>query len=302
MLFLANTTDKFQLITSAAATIDVHASWVDLNGTTVTPGRTNTAITTATTTDVVAAPGASTIRNLKQMFVRNKDATLACDVTLVFDQNGTDFEVFEVTLLAQETAVYIEGVGVDVIRPQLTDSALLTTFEPSSSQRIGQSALFRAAVATFVTISGTAYYVYVGRAARSFTAAFVEVHVTTAGAGAQTAEVGLFSTPQAPSKSTQTLTKIVATGTVDTLTTTGVKRNTTNFAQAIPAGTHLWAAYRGAMATTQITAAGLAGDMSNAQILTTTGGGALTGLSTAAGTIPTLGTATVAPDLRVTLS
>ena len=55
MINLASTSDKLRLTTSGAATVEVHASWVDLNGTTVTPGRTNTAdISTATTTDIVA--------------------------------------------------------------------------------------------------------------------------------------------------------------------------------------------------------------------------------------------------------
>ena len=68
MLLLNSTSDILRLITGAAAsTIDVHASYVDLNGTTVTAGRKNTRITTATTTTVVAAPGASTARNVKSL-------------------------------------------------------------------------------------------------------------------------------------------------------------------------------------------------------------------------------------------
>ena len=40
MLLLTSTSDILRLITgSAASTIEVHASFVDLNGTTVTPGR-----------------------------------------------------------------------------------------------------------------------------------------------------------------------------------------------------------------------------------------------------------------------
>jgi len=48
MLILASTSDLIRVVTGSAAQIEVHASWVDLNGTTVTPGRTNTPfITTA---------------------------------------------------------------------------------------------------------------------------------------------------------------------------------------------------------------------------------------------------------------
>ena len=53
MINLASTSDLLRVITDSTASLDVQASWVDLNGPTVTPGRTNTAtIVTATTTTV----------------------------------------------------------------------------------------------------------------------------------------------------------------------------------------------------------------------------------------------------------
>lgn len=114
MIFLAATTDKLQLVTSAAATVDVQANYIDAVSTTGAfsgGGKQNTAITTATTTDILAAPASSTLRTLKQVTIRNKDASLACDVTVVFDQNGTDFEIHKVTLQTGATLEYIEGVG-----------------------------------------------------------------------------------------------------------------------------------------------------------------------------------------------
>ena len=66
MLLLTSTSDKVRLTTSAAAAVDVHASYADNASGTITFGRTNTAqITTATTTDVVASPGASTSRTVQ---------------------------------------------------------------------------------------------------------------------------------------------------------------------------------------------------------------------------------------------
>jgi hypothetical protein len=62
MLLLTATTDKLQLVTGSAATVDVHASYVDASQANPpvvqgdTMGRQNTAITTAATTDIVAAP------------------------------------------------------------------------------------------------------------------------------------------------------------------------------------------------------------------------------------------------------
>lgn len=115
MLILSATTDKIQVITSAAAAIDVHASYADLSAGAVSPNRQNTAITTATTTDVVAAPAASTQRNVKTLHIRNKDAVNPSDVTVQFNQNATLFELFKATLRPGDVLEYIEGIGFFVI-------------------------------------------------------------------------------------------------------------------------------------------------------------------------------------------
>jgi hypothetical protein len=115
MLLLTTTTDKLQLVTSAAVPVDVHTSYVDLSGTTVTPGRQNVAITTATTTDIVASPASSTTRNIQTLTVRNKHASTSCDVTLLFNQNGTTFELIRVTLRPSESLSFIDDVGFTVV-------------------------------------------------------------------------------------------------------------------------------------------------------------------------------------------
>lgn len=305
MIYLTATTDKFEVVSSAAALLDVNANYIDAATSGLTPpsaGRKNTAFTTATTQDVVVAPGASTTRTLKQMTIRNKDSAVTTDVTFRLNENGTAFEIHKVTLLPGECLQYIEGVGFFELT-NASASRLLTNMEPSFTQRVftPSAVQHHANLHTFLTGNGTAYYVYIGRVAQDITVKSVEFQITTAGAGTDTKEVGLFSTPTAPSRSTQTLSKIAATGTVDAGTSTGFKRNTASFAQLVPAGTHLWAALRGAMGTTQMTCAGLGNDLGSGSIMTTTGGGALTGLSTANGTLLTAGTTTVAPYLQVTL-
>lgn len=305
MIYLPLTTDLIDVVTGSAATVDVNCNFIDAAASTLVPsaaGKQNTAISTATTTTVLSSPASSTTRTLKQMTIRNKDASNSTDVTVRFNANGTAFELHKETLLPGYALIYIEGIGFFLIKPSLNDNRLMTSIERSTQQRVFRSDLSaHGNIHTFVTISGTAYYVYLGRVVQDITVKFVEFHITSAGAGTDTKEVGLFSTPAAPNKSTQTLTKIVATGTVDAGTSTGVKRNTTSFAQLVSKGTHLWAAARFALGTTQPTCAGIAGDMTQGQILTTTGGGALTGLSSASGTIPTIGTATNTPDLSITL-
>lgn len=151
--------------------------------------------------------------------------------------------------------------------------------------------------------SGTAYFVYLGETTSIITPRYVECHILTAGAGGQTAELGIFSTPLAPNKAGQTLTRIVATGTVDSLTSTGVKRNTNQFNTQIPIGTHIWAGIRTAMATTQPRPWGFGSDMAQGQILSTTASGTLTGgTGNFSGAIIAATTSICAPDLRITLT
>jgi hypothetical protein len=109
MIILQNL-DKVQVVSSSTSALDVHASWIDNASGVMTPGRTNTAIVTAATTDVVATPSASTFRNLKTLQIRNK-GVVDNDVTVVINQNGTSFELHKTTLSAGEALEYAEGVG-----------------------------------------------------------------------------------------------------------------------------------------------------------------------------------------------
>lgn len=109
MINLASTSDLIQVITSHAAQIEVHASWVDLSGTTVTPGRTNTpAITTAATTTIIASPAASTVRNVKHLNITNDHASQSCIVTVEHTDGTTAVELMSFTLLPGENMIFNE--------------------------------------------------------------------------------------------------------------------------------------------------------------------------------------------------
>lgn len=106
MLQLASTSDLIQVVTSAVADVEPHASWVDNNAGVITPGRTDTpSITSATTTTVVGSPGASQQRRVVALSLRNNHGSTACDVTVQhFD--GTDTAtIIKVTLAAGEALV-----------------------------------------------------------------------------------------------------------------------------------------------------------------------------------------------------
>lgn len=107
MLNLSSTSSIVRVITSAAASVEVHASWVDLSGTTVTPGSLNTPnITTATTTTVVLAPAASTVRNVKGLYITNVSASASVRVTVEQFDGTTPAELMGFILLPGENMTF----------------------------------------------------------------------------------------------------------------------------------------------------------------------------------------------------
>lgn len=106
MINLTSTSDLIRVTTSAASQIEVHASYVDFNGTAVTPGRTNTPyITTATTTTVVPSPGSGVQRNIKHLNITNDHASVVCVITVEHTDGTTAEELISVTLLSGESMV-----------------------------------------------------------------------------------------------------------------------------------------------------------------------------------------------------
>lgn len=151
-----------------------------------------------------------------------------------------------------------------------------------------------------------AYFVYVGRIAHSVPLQYVELYVSTAGAGSNGVELGLFSTPAAPNQAGQNLTKLAAaaTGDIDSLLTTGVKFNSNaSFGYTAPAGTYLWAGIRTTTAySTQPKLSALCLDFGEGLVLSTASAGAFSGAGPWTGSLITPSpywNSVIAPDLRV---
>lgn len=109
MLLLTSTSDIIRLITgTATSTIEVHASYVDVSGATVTPGRLNTRITTAATTTVVPSPAASTQRNVRGLYITNNSAGTSCNVAVEHFDGTNSVELMQFVLLPGENMCYRE--------------------------------------------------------------------------------------------------------------------------------------------------------------------------------------------------
>lgn len=109
MLLLASISDALRVVTSSAAQIEVHASWVDILNTTVTPDRQNTPhITTATTTIVVPSPGVGVKRNIKHLNITNDSPSASCTVTVEHTDGTTVAELMAFVLLPGENMIFNE--------------------------------------------------------------------------------------------------------------------------------------------------------------------------------------------------
>lgn len=186
-MLLTSTSDKIQVVTDAAVTVDVQASYADHTASAFTPGRSNTAITTATTTDVVPAPAASTQRQVKFLSIRNKHAATSVGVTVRHTDGVTVAECFKVpTLLAGQELIYMDQVGF-----QLYDANgnVLTASQTRRVSAIYDASIDFGFVGDLVTVFDGACNTAANTKITSATAAFttnavVGQRITLAGAAA----------------------------------------------------------------------------------------------------------------------
>lgn len=141
-IFLVDTDDTLRVVTaSGVSTIHMYAAWADMTTTALTPGASDAQVTTATTTVLVAAPGASTQRQIKGLSIRNSHASSSNAITVEFFDGATATQLIQYTLLAGETLQWgedenfrvidasgqVKGAVVANAGTNLNTSALLTT-------------------------------------------------------------------------------------------------------------------------------------------------------------------------------
>jgi len=114
MILLTTVNDTLELVTSGTSAVDYFVSWVDITTTAFTPGSTQGAITTATTTSIVAAPAASTQRQIKMITIANKGIANQT-IAIQKDVSATNYEILpNVILGADESLHYVEKDGFSI--------------------------------------------------------------------------------------------------------------------------------------------------------------------------------------------
>ena len=106
-------TEKISLITSSTANINIIISYVDIVTSTeaVTADKQLTAITSAATTDICAAPAAGTVRNVKGILIKNKHASTSNTVTPQINVSGTLYELTSDCILLFGESLILNAEG-----------------------------------------------------------------------------------------------------------------------------------------------------------------------------------------------
>src|ERR1043166_955997 len=161
MILLTSTSDTLAVVTGSTGNIDVHASFVDYNGTVVTPGRTNTAQITGAVaspgTTIVASPGSSTQRNVKHISIRNAHASTSNAVTVQHYDGTTTTTMIKYTLLAGESLQYWDERGWIVI-----DASGGIKNSPSSGRWLGTTVKTSGTTHTVSNSTNTIHVIMVG--------------------------------------------------------------------------------------------------------------------------------------------
>lgn len=105
-MLLTSTSDILRLITSDTGVISVQANWADITTSSFTPGRTNTSISTASTTTVVGSPLASTQRQVKDVSIHNSNDYFPTNVRAQHFDGSTSVDLVDVLLRPNNTLQY----------------------------------------------------------------------------------------------------------------------------------------------------------------------------------------------------
>jgi hypothetical protein len=115
----ATTPDELEVVTNSAATIDVAVSTTDSNQSAPlapeNPKPDHDLISSATTTPIAVGPTTATkVTGILMVNIRNRDASLSCQVTVQLDRNSAGSDVVQlqsVNLVPGEALCYEDSIG-----------------------------------------------------------------------------------------------------------------------------------------------------------------------------------------------
>jgi hypothetical protein len=112
MIILKATTETLQISSSSSAALDYSATYADITTVSFNPDSNEGKITSATTTTIVAAPAASTQRQVKMITISNIDGVLMSSIVVQKNISSTLYNLTpSVNLLPGEVLQYMDGTG-----------------------------------------------------------------------------------------------------------------------------------------------------------------------------------------------
>lgn len=139
MFILDSTVRSLQLkLSGAVATnqLPIVASYVDVTTTAYSPGANTTQTNDATAVDAVAAPAASTQRQVKLLTVRNSDAA-PVTLTLQYNDNSTLRIIWSGALAVGDLLIYTDGEGLRVLDNLGQVKQTVETVTPNAAVELG---------------------------------------------------------------------------------------------------------------------------------------------------------------------
>jgi hypothetical protein len=127
MLILKATNETLELATSSSSAVDVHVSYLDITSLAASGvSSQETAISSATTTVILSAPGSSVQRQVKMIVVANKGSS-SNTITLKKDIAGVEYILRSVLLSAGEELIYTDGGGFSKYNPIGEESTAISS-------------------------------------------------------------------------------------------------------------------------------------------------------------------------------
>jgi hypothetical protein len=133
-MILATITSVLRVVTDSVADLHIATDYADMTSTTFTPNAGNVIVNTATTTNIVGSPPASTQRQIKSVLIANRHATLSNNVNVELFDGTNSATVYSYTLGPGQIIQYKSDSGWSVQVPNNTEVLSLkkVATEPST--------------------------------------------------------------------------------------------------------------------------------------------------------------------------
>ena len=310
MITLDATNESLEVVLAGpvvATQADFTAHYVDVTTTTYDAANAHGVTSGATPVTAVAAPGASTQRQIKLLTVHNRD-TFSIALTVQVNFNGTTRKLWVGRLEVGETIVYTSGAGFsvsDVSGVRIATGPAVgahsqSSLVPAMQQRVLGGKMM--CNGTLIPTPNASYWWYIGYTTTQITVKHVECYVNVVGTMTQEAEIAIAAGTAPPNRRPTRLTILASDATLDDMVSSvGAKRNTTPLNCVVPAGTHLWAGIRTNFSGTEPTFTAQALNNGTGECAILSSSGDLTTLTALTVSPQTVSASSEGPLLRVTL-